>query len=80
MPQNHYDEVTTIEHNGVKARITKRRSNLGVFQYSFQFFRSYRSHGDDYDKDTLWFNPRHMEAIQEILPKVAEAVTADQER
>jgi len=79
MPQNEYDEVITLERDGVKARITKRKSNLGVFQYSYQFYRSYNVPGGDFEKDTLWFNPRHMPAIQGLLPEVAEAIQADQE-
>jgi hypothetical protein len=77
---NTYDDVATLEHNGVKARITKRKSNLGVFQYSYQFYRSYCLPGGGAEKDTLWLSPRHMVAVQELVPMIAEKIQADQER
>lgn len=74
MPQL-YGDVGTMHDDGVSARITKRTSNIGVVQFSFQLFRTYQTSGEE--RATTWMNPQHFPAMQRLLVAVAERIALE---
>jgi len=72
-----YTEVAVLASGDLKARITRRVSNIGVTQYAYQFFRTFVSAGEE--RQTSWLNPRHLGSIPRLLVDIATAIEADKE-
>lgn len=68
-----YREVGVVRgEDGIAARITERFNDKGNRQLSFSLYREYPKGKER--KETFWFSPRHLPAIQKLMPDIEETI------